>query len=364
MNKDKKFLAILLLAVSLLGIILNFIPGQNSKSKSDNPEEKALGGSFGGFSGSKDKILALDLTGVMMDGGGVQSFIGGENSNAVRVRDQLIKAAKEKSIKGVILRINSPGGAVGISQEIYNAIKDFRKTYKKPIIASMGDIAASGGYYAASACDMIFANPGTLTGSIGVVSHFTNFEALYNKFGVKDMTIKAGLYKDIGSSTRPMTAEEKEILQSLVDDTYDQFIEDVYLGRRVNSAEAKKYGQLRAGINRQDIRDLAQGMIYTGKQANQVGLVDKLGGYNEALKDLQKLVRERSKGDIKEDLDIVHSIGGYNSLKEVLSMSSSIKDLLPLLLGQNPLAQKSVNIQTQSMPNLMMIAPEFIYSLK
>ncbi len=304
MTRDR-VLAILLIGLAVAGIILNFV-GPNQKDK-NNTEIN-----FGG-----DKILSLQLHGVMMDGES-QSILGPEVSSSVKLRDQLIKAAKDKSVKGVILRINTPGGAVGISQEIYAAIKKLRSA-KKPIIASMGDVAASGGYYIASGCDYIFANPGTLTGSIGVISHFMNLEATYGKIGLKDMTIKAGKYKDIGSSSRAMTDEEKKILQNLVNDTYEQFLTDVYEGRRSNNSE---YGGLRQNLTRDDIGEVAQGMIYTGKQAKEIGLVDELGNYNDALEALQKLVKKRSGNKIKEDLQVVESLGSNGSLKELLGVSS------------------------------------------
>lgn len=357
MSKDK-LLAFVLISLSLIGIVLSFIPSENTKSsKSGGELSSVVKGLPGG-----DKILTLTLEGVMMDGN-MQSLLGGESSGAVKVRDQLLKAAKDKSVKGVLLRINSPGGSVGISQEIYEAVKKVR--LKKPIIASMGDVAASGGYYVASACDYIISNPGTLTGSIGVISHFTNLEGLYGKFGVKDMTVKAGKYKDIGSSTRGMTDEEHEILQELVNDTYDQFINDVYEGRRTN--DASKYGQLRKNLTRDEIRELAQGMIYTGRQAKEVGLVDKLGNYSDSLEELQKLVKKKSNGKIKEDLLVVDSLSGTSSLRELIGISSLLNDgrLKSLLLGQPNTVSESIGKQLplKMTSPVMLLAPEFVSAI-
>jgi protease-4 len=359
MFKDRT-LAIFLLIVATIGIVLSFF---SPSAQSEGDAKKGLGGStlksLSGVGG--DKILSLELSGVLMDGS-LQSFLGEEHSSAVKVRDQLIKAAKDSSVKGVLLRINSPGGAVGISQELYEAVKLVRK--QKPVIASMGDIAASGGYYTAAPCDYIYANPGTLTGSIGVISHFTNIQGLYDKVGLKDMTVKAGLFKDIGSSTRPMTAEEKEILQALVDDTYEQFLEDVYLGRRTN--DAKKYGEQRKNLTRNMIRELAQGMIYTGRQAQAMGLVDKLGGYNDALKALQKLAKQRSNGRIKDDLEVIDSLGGSYSIKDLISLRSGGLDmqafrnlLLGSLIGNNSLTTMTSS-QIKVKPSILLIAPELI----
>lgn len=340
MTRDK-ILAIVLIALSLAGIVLNFI----SPTKKENAN-KDLGLQIAGG----DKILSLQLHGVMMDGES-QSIFGSDSSPSVKLRDQLFKAAKDKSVKGVILRINTPGGAVGISQEIYTAIKALREA-KKPIIASMGDVAASGGYYIASGCDYIFANPGTLTGSIGVISHFMNLEGTYGKIGLKDMTIKAGKYKDIGSSSRPMTDEERKILQNLVNDTYEQFVTDVYEGRRSNSSE---YGSLRQNLTRDNIAGIAQGMIYTGNQAKEIGLVDELGSYNVALEALQKLVKKRSNNKIKNDLQVVESLDASDSLlKGVFGMSG--KGRLNSFSTPSQAIMEAFRIKNP----ILLLAPEFM----
>lgn len=365
MNKDRLY-ATILLSVAIIGIILSFFSLGKYQPNSNNSNE---GNSVvKSLSSTGDKILSLELSGVIMDGQ-IQSILGGETSQSVKVRDQLLKAAKDNSIKGVLIRVNSPGGAVGISQEIYQAARKVRE--KKPVITSMGDVAASGGYYVASASDLIFANSGTLTGSIGVISHFTNFEGIMGKVGVKDMTIKSGRYKDIGSSSRAMTGEEQEILQALVDDTYEQFIKDVYEGRRTKDGS---YGDFRKKLTRDDIKYLAEGMIYTGKQAKEVGLVDRLGTYNDALDELQRMVKKRSKGKIKQNLSVIESIGVSKSLKDIFGLSStaetgiSVESLMQLLLSnikggnlslpQSKMDNKSMNFA----PPVMLIAPEFMNS--
>ncbi|HEY9885862.1 MAG TPA: signal peptide peptidase SppA, partial [Vampirovibrionales bacterium] len=310
-----------------------------------------------------NKILSLELSGVISDGK-MNSLLGSNNSNAVFVRDQLIKAIDEDSVKGVLVRINSPGGAVGISYEIYEAVKKVRE--KKPIIASMGDVAASGGYYVASACEWIYANPGSITGSIGVISHFYNLKGLYDKLGVKDMTIKAGRYKDIGSSGRNMTEEERQIMQSLLDDTYERFVKDVYEGRR---AKTDKYGEFRKNLTKDDIRYSAEGLIYTGAQAKAEGLVDELGTYHEALDQLQKAIKKRSKGKIKKDLKVVESLGSKSlSLGDIIKLQSSEGGLLTFLFGKQLQSQEintsanqqSFNYGLNTMPPVMMLAPEFV----
>ena len=221
-----------------------------------------------------ERISVLKLEGIISDSAGSAFFK--DATSSVSVLDVLIKATKDSSVKGILIRINSPGGTVAASQELYKAVLKARK--KKPVVITMGDIAASGGYYIASAGDSIFANPGTLTGSIGVITSYLNFYDLLNKIGVKGITIKSGEFKDIGNPTRPLTEQERKILQSLLDDTYDQFISDVAKGR---------------SVPKEKIAKIAKGLIYSGRQARKIGLVDHLGDYNAALSYTQKLVKER-----------------------------------------------------------------------
>jgi protease-4 len=175
--------------------------------------------------------------------------------------------AEDGSIKAIIVRIESPGGGVVASQEIYNALRNARKEGKKVVI-SMGSVAASGGYYIAAAGDRIIANPGTLTGSIGVKMEFANIEKLLEKIGVKGMVVKAGEYKDVGSPYREMTAKEREMLQSVIDDVHSQFIEAVAQGRNLPVTE---------------VRSIADGRVFTGRQALALRLVDQLGDLEDSI---------------------------------------------------------------------------------
>lgn len=175
--------------------------------------------------------------------------------------------AKSDHIRAVILRVESPGGAVTPSQEIYRELLRLRE--KKPLIASLGEVAASGGYYVASACDTIVANPGTITGSIGVImGTMYNIQGLLEKLGVKGTVIKAGTYKDIGSSLRDISPEERQILKTLLDDIHRQFIAAVAAGRKMNEAA---------------VRELADGRVYSGEQAQRLGLVDQIGNFQDAI---------------------------------------------------------------------------------
>jgi protease IV len=185
-----------------------------------------------------------------------------------QVVDELNDYAEDGSIKAIVIRIDSPGGGVVVSQEIFNAVKNAKKEGKK-IVVSMGTVAASGGYYVAAAADKIVANPGTLTGSIGVKMEFANVEKLLEKIGVKGMIVKAGEYKDMGSPFRDMTDQEKKLLQGVIDDVHNQFIEAVAEGRRLPTA---------------DVRAIADGRIFTGRQALDLKLVDQMGDLADSIR--------------------------------------------------------------------------------
>jgi len=201
-----------------------------------------------------------------------------------RVVEELTDYAEDSSIKAIVLRIDSPGGGVVVSQEIYNAVKNARKEGKK-VVASLGTVAASGGYYVAAAADTIVANPGTLTGSIGVKMEFANIEKLLEKIGVKGMVVKAGEYKDVGSPFRDMSPQEKKLLQDVIDDVHTQFIKAVAEGRNMQEAE---------------IRVIADGRIFTGRQALDLKLVDQLGDLADSIKVAGKLAGIKGKPNVVE----------------------------------------------------------------
>jgi len=173
---------------------------------------------------------------------------------------------EDKGIKAIVLRIDSPGGAVGASQEIYREVMKTRK-FKK-VVASMGNVAASGGYYIASAAHKIVANPGTITGSIGVVMQFTNAEELLKKIGLRGYVIKSAPHKDIGSPFREMTKQEKALLQEVIDNVHRQFVKAVAEGR---------------GLPLREVEKIADGRIFSGEQALKLGLVDRLGSFEDAV---------------------------------------------------------------------------------
>ena len=193
--------------------------------------------------------------------------IVGDIESSEGVVAQLEHMRLDSTVRAVVLRLDSPGGGVGASQEIYEAVRKVRDA-DKPVIASMGGVAASGAYYIACAADSIVANPGTLTGSIGVIMSFPNTEELFRKVGVRFEVIKTGKFKDIGSLSRPMTPEEKELLQTVLSNVYDQFVSAIAEGR---------------GLERRDILPYADGRIFSGDQAVAYGFVDRLGDLNDAI---------------------------------------------------------------------------------
>ncbi|HVQ74285.1 MAG TPA: signal peptide peptidase SppA [Candidatus Binatia bacterium] len=205
------------------------------------------------------RLAVVEVEGIIVNGDDV-------------VRD-LKEHADNPAVRAVVLRVNSPGGVVGPTQEIFSAVQRVRRG-GKPVVASLGAVAASGGYYIAAAADQIYANPGTLTGSIGVVMQLANVEGLLKKVGVDYVVIKAGAFKDVGSFARPMSPEERRILQALLDDVYGQFVNAVAEGRQ---------------LERDAVLRFADGRIYSGQQAQALRMVDELGGLEDAIDAAAKL---------------------------------------------------------------------------
>lgn len=203
---------------------------------------------------TEDRIALVRVEGVILD---AQATIG-----------ELKRFSENPSVKAIVLRIDSPGGGVVPSQEIHDAVKRIRSKTNKAVIASMGSVAASGGYYIAAATDRIVANPGTLTGSIGVIMETANVEGLLQKIGVEGVVIKSGKYKDVGSPLRKMTDEERGLMQAVMDDVHKQFIEAVAEGRSLELPVAQA---------------LADGRVFTGRQAKDAKLVDELGDLDDAI---------------------------------------------------------------------------------
>jgi protease-4 len=204
--------------------------------------------------------------------------IEGIISESRQAMEDIIRFKEDPSIKGVILRINSPGGAVGPTQEIYREVVKLKA--KKKVFVSMGSVCASGGYYIAAAGEKVYANPSTITGSIGVIMQSVILEELLKKIGVKSNTIKAGELKDAGSPFREMTPEEKAYLDGIVRNIHEQFIKDVAAGRKMEFEKVKS---------------LADGRIYTGLQAKDLGLVDSIGNFYDTVDDMKKALNIKGK---------------------------------------------------------------------
>jgi protease-4 len=213
---------------------------------------------------------------------GAAKFAFGDKIGVVEIRGVITQSAgiietlhqyeKDQGVKAILLRIDSPGGGVGPSQEIHREVMKIKP--KKKVVVSMGSVAASGGYYIAAASDRIVANPGTITGSIGVLMEFTNIEELFKKIGIKGVVLKSGEHKDIGSPLREMSPEEKKLIQSVIDNVHQQFVEAVAEGRKLDRAK---------------VAQIADGRILTGEQAKQLGLVDELGNLQDAIDVAAKL---------------------------------------------------------------------------
>ncbi|MBI5407579.1 MAG: signal peptide peptidase SppA [Nitrospirae bacterium] len=229
-----------------------------------------------------NKIAVVKIEGVILDSREIIEELKEYNSN--------------ESVKAILLRIDSPGGAVAPSQEIYEEVKKIRDEGKKKIVTSMGSVAASGGYYIASVSDKIVANPGSITGSIGVIMELANVSGLMKKVGVESVIIKSGKYKDIGSVFRTMTKEERDLLQGLMDDVHDQFIEAVAVGR---------------DIEKEQLIPIADGRVFTGRQAKELGLVDEIGNMQDAIRitaDMVGIVGEPSILEKKKRFSIIDII--------------------------------------------------------
>lgn len=210
-------------------------------------------------------------------------FMGG----ADQVVKRLKRVKEDPRIKGVVLRINSPGGSVGAVQEIYEAVKDLRAS-GRPVVASMGDIATSGAYYVACGADKIVANPGTVTGSIGVILSIPNIKELLGKFGVKFEVIKSGGHKDMGSIFKDMSIEERRLLEGIVNNAYNQFYKAVV-------------GSRGGVIPEEKLRQLADGRIFTGEQAKEVGLVDEIGTFEEGIRLAARLAGIKGEPHVYEE---------------------------------------------------------------
>ncbi|MGQ9732172.1 MAG: signal peptide peptidase SppA [Candidatus Zipacnadales bacterium] len=255
-------LTCLIIAIVFLVVIVGGIALLAVAIRTTAPTTVAWTGSSG------EAVGVIRITG-LITGTGQISPLFGTTTGSESVTAHFRAAAKDRSVKALVVRINSPGGSAAASQEIYQAIQQYKEQTNHPVVASMADVAASGGYYVAAPADKIVALPATLTGSIGVVMETIEYHNLLNKIGVEGNTMVSGRYKDMGSPFRAMREDERKLFQAMIDDVYDQFVTAVAEGRKMDKARVKK---------------LADGRVYTGRQAQKVGLVDQLGTFRDAIK--------------------------------------------------------------------------------
>jgi protease-4 len=212
-----------------------------------------------------DKIAVLPVAGTIASE--APAAPGSATVSPETLRDQLRQATRDRRVRAVVLEIDSPGGGVVPTDQMHESIQEFKEETGKPVVVSMDQTAASGGYYIATAADRIFANGNTLTGSLGVIFSYLNFTEAADEYGIQQEVVKSGPFKDIGSLTREPTEEELEILQTYVDEGYDQFVQVIVEGR---------------GLPEEEVRELADGRVYSGQQAETLGLVDELGDLERA----------------------------------------------------------------------------------
>jgi len=252
------------------------------------------------FRNKGDRLELVTLSGAI-------SGSGSSGTSAKAVWERLIELRSEDQVRGVLLSINSPGGTVGMSKEVYAAVRELREL--KPVVVTMLDQAASGGYYIASAATKIYANAGTLTGSIGVILSGFNVKELFNKVGIEAQTIKTGPFKDIFSPYKQISDPERELLQELLQSTYQEFVSDVADGRKMDLEVVKK---------------LADGRIYTGSQAKANGLVDAIGTSEDALDDLRGMARKQFSLPANQKLPLERTPATFDRLLDQLTGNSNV----------------------------------------
>lgn len=284
---EKRGIAIALITLCLIsvfiGIFTAFVPTSTQETTADS------GQNFQNvFSSSGNKIALISLSGAIASEQS-SGLMSSDQYSAESVKRSIKRATDDDSVKGVLFAINTPGGTVAMSQEIYSEVMRLRKV--KPVVFAMSDVAASGGYYIASAGDRIFAEPGTLTGSIGVIFSTFNAQQLFSeKLGIQSNVIKSGKFKDIGSMYRTMSPDEKTLLQSIINNSYQQFLGAITEGR-VNRKD--NYKTAKVVLTEETLKKYADGRVFTGEQAQKLGFVDSLGGTYEANIAIQEMAKDK-----------------------------------------------------------------------
>ncbi|WP_181348583.1 signal peptide peptidase SppA [Thalassobacillus sp. CUG 92003] len=268
-------IAATLLVISILMQSISFLTSDTFKETSSGmfsdeqgPKEEVIENGS-----SASRIAKVNVEGTIMSNQGSNPF-GSQGYNHSSMMEQLDEIKKDDTIEGVLLYVNSPGGGVHESAQLHEKLKEIKDEGKK-LYVSMGGMAASGGYYISTPADRIFASEETFTGSLGVIMQNTNYKELANEYGIKFNTFKSGEFKDIMSPTKDMTEEDREIIQSLVDESYQGFVDVISNGR---------------DMPKEKVRELADGRIYSGQQAVDNGLIDSIGFEDDAMNALKKEV--------------------------------------------------------------------------
>lgn len=324
----------IIVLLCVLSLIIGFCSIDKQKLYVENSKDK----SGKNIITQANKIAVLELEGVIASS--YDSSFFSKESNAANLLKSLQEIEKNNDIKGIIIKINSPGGTVGMSQNIYNKIIKIRKN--KPVIAVLDDVAASGGYYIACAADRIIAQEGTLTGSVGVIFSFMDYhDLLTSKLNIEPVVIKSGKYKDIASGTRKMLPEEKELMQNIINDSYQQFLNSIRNGR---IARDDNYSVNKTFLTEENLTSNADGRVFTGKRAKEIGFVDENGDIDTAKNMITKMSQEKfsnnlpvkliNYGKINSFNDYFSSFAEYNSKANI-----KLTDLIPtsMILNRKPL---------------------------
>lgn len=269
--------------------------------------------------GGSDKIAVLHLEGVIQGTAG-NSIINSNTYNHKRFLEMLEEAGEDKTVDGIILRVNSPGGGVVESAEIHDKIVDIQEKHEKPVYVSMGNTAASGGYYIAAPADKIVAHAATLTGSIGVIMESINFSEFADEHGIDFNTIKSGEFKDIMSPSRKMTEEEHDILQTMIDELYGEFVQVIVDGR---------------GLSEEKVRQIGDGRVYTGTQAKELALVDEIGSMDDTITMMKE--DHKLKNATVVEYQNGFSFGGFlnSKVQSILGAKSDLIGIKELLRESN-----------------------------
>jgi protease IV len=295
--RSDKILAFVLIIICLVAALGNWLGGSTPGDRTASDR---------GTTGAGTDVALLEIYGTISDQ--PARFFGTSGTSNSNALIKSIRQARKDNIKAILLHINSPGGTAAASQAVYNELMRVRKETNIKIVASMGDIAASGGYYIASAAHHIVANPATITGSIGVIVQTQNVSPLLDKVGVEFNNVKSGQYKDILSPFRDSSDAERAIIQQIVTQSYQQFLNAIVAGR---------------SMTLENLRPLADGRIFTGEQAQRLKLVDSLGNYHDALIKTAELANIQGEPSVRN-----YSYGGWRNPFDIF-LSSSLEQLIP-----------------------------------